>query len=89
MEVKRSCNKEAQTGLRKQIVDRYLIEKGIDFGVFTVAFFEAKGLPKQYRPRWTTIEDARKDLHALAMKAQGELPASIHVETFVLDAKPE
>jgi hypothetical protein len=59
IEVKLSHNVEARTGLRDQLVGRYMSELGTNLGVFVVAWM---GTPPGYRPLWGTPELAKEDL---------------------------
>lgn len=68
VEVKRSENPEAKTGLKEQLVDRYMNEANADGGVFVVMWFDAPGMP-QHRPKWASMDAARLELHAQAQAA--------------------
>ena len=87
IEVKRSDNKEARTGLRQQLVDRYMSQIGTDFGVFVVVWFEAPGLPKSHKPVWPDIETARNELRSQAEDANAEVSGrGGRVLSMVIDA---
>ena len=86
VEVKRSCNREAKTGLREQLVDRYLAELDADRGVFVVAFFNAPNLARHHRPQWSTIDEAKRDLIAQANAVSNDTGAVIQIASFVLNA---
>jgi len=87
VEVKRSCNPEAKTGLREQLVDRYLPEGQTDCGVFVVAYLNAGNLARHHRPQWPTLDEARSELKSQAAAVVTESAGTIQVESFVLDAR--
>ncbi len=87
VEVKLSCNREAKTGLQKQLVDQYLTQLDADRGVFVVAFFDAPNLAKSHRPIWKTIDAAKAELTSQADAVASETGDVIQVATFVLDAR--
>lgn len=86
VEVKRSCNIEVSNALKKQLVDRYLDEEDTNFGIYVVAFFatESVEMRPSDRPKWSSIEHARRDLESQAKDAStnGRL-----VRSYVLDAR--
>jgi hypothetical protein len=86
VEVKLSRNKEAKTGLREQLVDRYIRQLGTNIGVFVVAWMQAPGLAKKDRPIWPSITAARKTLEKQAEKVNADTEGALTVKTVVLDA---
>ncbi|MCL4219814.1 MAG: hypothetical protein KJZ65_00455 [Phycisphaerales bacterium] len=69
IEVKRSCNNEAKTGLVDQLASRYMPQIGATVGVYVVVWLDAPnaaGFSHSHRPQWATIDDARTDLDAQA-----------------------
>lgn len=65
IEVKRSCNHEAMTGMRTQLVDRYLDQAGTTSGGGGV-WLDANGLQDSHRPIWSSIDEARAKLQRQA-----------------------
>lgn len=61
IEVKLSCNREALTSLKSQLVDRYMKQCDAQGGVFCVAWM-GRNVPRQYRPVWKSIDQAEGDL---------------------------
>ncbi len=65
IEVKLSSNDEAKTGIREQLVDRYIPQLGASHGVYVVVWM---GLPRpeelqaHHRPKWQSIESAPEGL---------------------------
>lgn len=84
IEVKRSCNAEAKTGLKDQLVDRYMSELGARVSVFAVAWLNAPGLADSHKPVWPTIDDAMRDLASMASDVLQSDGAD--VRTVVVDA---
>jgi hypothetical protein len=84
VEIKRSCNSEVKHALQTQLVDRYLLEDGTNFGVYVVAFFDSSTfeLRSSDKPKWPSIDVARSDLdlQAVAASASGRC-----VRSYVLD----
>ena len=88
IEVKRSCNPEAKTGLRNQLVDLYMVPQGCTHGAFVVAYLDTEGdLSKSHRPMWKTIEEARNDIRRQANDVAGEFANEIVLEGIVFDAR--
>ena len=52
VEVKLSSNAEARTGLRDQLVGRYMSELGTSHGVFVVVWMDAPKVAANHRPIW-------------------------------------
>ena len=75
IEVKLSSNDEAKTGIREQLVDRYIPQLGASHGVYVVVWM---GLPRleelqaHHRPKWQSIESAREDLRKEAERLSQE-----------------
>jgi hypothetical protein len=86
IEVKRSGNDEARTGLRDQLVDRYMSELGASYGIFVVVWLDAPGLPSGFKPIWSSPEDARADLLQQANDLVAETNGEVRVTIIVLDA---
>ena len=66
IEVKLSSNREAKTGMRDQLVDRYMSELGATHGVYVVVWMttpEPGRLECRHRPKWNGIEAARQALN--------------------------
>lgn len=84
IEVKRSCNSEAKTGLRDQLVDRYMSEIGARVGVFAVAWLDAPRIADAHKPVWPTIDSAKRDLASMATNVFQSDGAD--VRTVVVDA---
>lgn len=85
IEVKRSCNPEAKTGLQEQLVDRYMNELGTCAGVFVVVWFDAPNLGASHRPVWPTIEAAKADLEQQVVNAKQKDP-TLQLRVIVIDA---
>lgn len=85
IEVKRSHNREAKTGLHDQLVNRYMRELGASFGCFVVAWM---GTDTQagYRALWRTREDAQKELEQIASDEMRNANQAIGVRCIVLNA---
>jgi hypothetical protein len=86
IEVKRSGNREARTGLRDQLVNRYMSELGTSYGLFVVVWLDAQELPKEHRAVWSTLEDAKADLREQAKHVADETGGAVQVTTIVIDA---
>lgn len=84
IEVKLSHNSEARTGLRDQLVDRYMSELGTEVGVYVVAWV---GTDKKaaYRSLWPSIDSAKAQLPSLVQAAVGSRPTT-DVRAVVVDA---
>ena len=69
IEVKLTANDQAKTGTQQQLVDRYMPQLGVSHGVYVVVWMnlaQPESLQTQHRPRWQSIESARRDLLAEA-----------------------
>jgi hypothetical protein len=86
VEVKRSCNSEVKHALQTQLVDRYLVEEGTNFGVYVVAFFDSEAFEMRpsYKPKWSGIETARSELESQAVDVSVN---GRTVKSYVLDAR--
>jgi hypothetical protein len=83
IEVKLSHNPDARTGLRGQLMSRYMKELGTSYGVFIVAWMGNPIGSPTYRPVWKSLQAAQQFLtnQALSETADGR-----SIRTFVLDA---
>ncbi len=85
IEVKLAHNREAQTGLRDQLVERYMRELGTDLGVYVVVWM-GRDVAAVRRPAWNSVDDARAviEQQATELIAAADLP--MHVRCIVIDA---
>jgi hypothetical protein len=83
IEVKLSHNREARTGLRDQLVDRYMSELGTSFGVFVVVWMGMPKPPARYRPLWASPTAAQEELTQQAREASS---SGLDVRAVVIDA---
>ena len=86
MEVKLSSNSQAKTGMRDQLVDRYMPQLGATHGVYVVVWMTApnpKRLQPHHRPRWTCIEEARRELEEEARRLSEE--RRVQIRALVVD----
>ena len=75
IEVKLSSNDEAKTGIREQLVDRYIPQLGASHGVYVVVWTsipQPERLQTHHRPKWKSIEAARGDLREEAERLSQE-----------------
>ena len=86
LEVKRSSNREVRTGLREQLVGRYMSQLGTSYGVFVVVWLDAPGLSETHRPVWTDIGRARAVLAEQVRATVEESGDTVHVSAVVVDA---
>jgi hypothetical protein len=86
IEVKRSGNTEARTGLREQLAERYMSELGTSYGIFVVVWLDAPGLPPRFKPIWSSIEEARRDLLQQAKELMIETDGAIQITPIVVNA---
>jgi hypothetical protein len=86
IEVKLSRNIEARTGLRGQLVDRYMRQLGTNIGVFVVAWMDAPGLASKDRPIWANIRSAKKALERQARTVNTDSEGVFTVQAYVIDA---
>lgn len=82
VEVKLSHNEEGRTGLRAQLVDRYMIEAGTSFGAFVVAWMQAPNLPVAYKPIWGDVAAAKAELQQQAEEVASTDGANVAVIVF-------
>lgn len=86
IEVKLSSNPQAKTGMKDQLVDRYMRQLGATHGVHVVVWMTTpnpKCLQRHHRPRWSCIEDARRDLEEKAKRLSEE--RQVRVRAVVVD----
>lgn len=87
VEVKLSCNAEADSSIQGQLADRYLPELGVLDGVFVLVWMSLEnpaGLSEAHRPLWPSIECATRELSNQA--AALEELRGVRIEVVVLDA---
>ena len=87
VEVKLSSNDEAKTGMQDQLVDRYMPQLNATHGVYVVVWMTTPDpvrLPSHHRPKWSNIEEARRELHEEARRLSEE--RKVHVRAVVVDA---
>lgn len=82
IEVKLSHNPEAVTGLKDQLVDRYMPQANADVGVYVVAYV---GKVTGSRPKWNSVDSARTHLRELVTAAIEGRPGA-DVRALVIDA---
>ena len=85
IEVKRSSNSEARTGLRAQLLDRYMSQLGTSIGLFVVAWLDAPKMPKSHKPLWKTISEAKTELQE-QVKEITSSPGAPRIDVMVLNA---
>jgi hypothetical protein len=87
VEVKGSWNREVQTAMQTQLVDRYLLENRCQTGLYLVGWFQSPGWDaadgRRAQSPWGAIEEARTNLDAQA--AQLTQQGVRHVRAYVLD----
>lgn len=83
IEVKLSFNPQARTGMRTQLVDRYLDQAGTTSGVFVVVWLEANGLQDSHRPIWPSIDEARAELQRQADDIRTE--ENVDIKVVIID----
>ncbi|WP_286765452.1 hypothetical protein, partial [Rhodopirellula sp. UBA1907] len=69
IEVKLSHNAEAKTGLKNQLVNRYMDQLGVDHGVYVLVWMQSDNLADKHKPKWKTIDHARAELQQQAKDA--------------------
>ena len=80
IEVKLSSNRQAKTGMRDQLVDRYMPQLGATHGVHVVVWMTAPNperLKRHHRPKWSCIEAARRELEEEARRLSAERQVQI------------
>ena len=86
MEVKLSSNRQAETGMRDQLVDRYMPQLGATHGVYVVVWMttpNSEQLLPHHRPRWSCIEEARRELEEEARRLSEE--RRVQIRALVVD----
>ena len=86
VEVKLSSNGEAKTGMRDQLAGRYMPQLDATHGVYVVVWMttpDPARLPFHHRPRWSSIEEARRELNEEAGRLSEE--RKVHVRAVVVD----
>ena len=85
IEVKLSHNPEARTGLREQLVNRYVSQLGTNVGVFVVAWMGTPKPSARYRPLWDSPTTAQEELtrQALDVTSSSE---GLDIRAIVIDA---
>ena len=87
VEVKLSNNPEARTGLRDQLVSRYMSQTGSTVGAFVVVWMHAAGLAATHRPIWPSLAGAVAELEQQARDVAGDQTrGSVRVAAIVIDA---
>ncbi len=86
VEVKLAHNHEAHTGLRDQLVERYMKEVGTGLGVYVVVWMGNGSAAARYRPLWKSPEEALADLEDQARALVAASPGPIDIRCFVIDA---
>ena len=66
IEVKRSCNTEAKTAIKSQLVDRYIKHAGTLGGVFVLAWLHSPNLKSSHKPQWDSLKNATTELEKQA-----------------------
>ena len=85
IEVKMANNPEARSGLRDQLVDRYMRQTGTTSGVFCVAYMGTPTSTGAYKPLWPTPAAAKEDLESQAQTTMHAAP-ELDVRVVVVDA---
>ena len=86
IEVKMSSNPQAKTGMKDQLVDRYMPQLGATHGVYVVVWMTTPNperLQPHHRPRWSCIEEARRELEEEARRLSEE--PRVRVRAVVVD----
>lgn len=83
IEVKLARNPEAVSGLRQQLVDRYMAQAQAHAGIYVVVWAVLPGDKTQ--PCWSSIDEARRDLE---LQAAARSISGLCVRAFVLDCAP-
>jgi hypothetical protein len=85
IEVKLSHNPEARTGLREQLVDRYMNQLGTSCGVFVVVWMGGFDNAPAHQPLWDSLEAAQEELDKQAVDVMAALDGT-DVRAIVFDA---
>jgi hypothetical protein len=84
VEVKLSHNPEARSGMRDQLVDRYMRQLGTSYGVFVLAWMGGPIRGSTYRPLWSSLSEAQQDLTNQAIEVGAR--DGLCVRALVVDA---
>jgi hypothetical protein len=85
IEVKLSHNREARTGLRGQLVDRYMSQLGTSLGVFVLVWMGSFDEAAGHQPLWDSPAAASEELKKQARDAVASCGLA-DVQTAVIDA---
>jgi len=86
LELKLSCNDQAKTGMKDQLVDRYIPQLGATHGLYVVAWMsisDADSLRPSHKPKWPSLDAARAELEEQAEKMSES--EGVVVRSIVLD----
>ena len=86
IEVKLSSNRQAKTGMKDQLVDRYMPQLGATYGVHVVVWMTTPNperLQPHHRPKWSCIEEARRELEEEARRLSEE--RQVQIRALVVD----
>lgn len=86
IEVKLSSNRQAKTGIRDQLADRYMVQLDATHGVYVVVWMTTPNperLLPHHRPRWSCIEEARRELEEEARRLSEE--RRVQIRALVVD----
>jgi hypothetical protein len=86
IEVKLAHNREARTGLKDQLLDRYMKELGTDLGVFVVVWMGKMKPGSVYKPLWATPVAAQKELEQMAADLVSLSQGELDLRVVVIDA---
>ena len=86
VEVKLSNTPEARSGLRAQLVDRYMSELGTSHGAFVVVWMHAPNLAPAHRPIWSSFSAAAEELNEQARQVSESTKGAATVAALVVDA---
>ena len=86
IEVKLSSNRQAKTGMKDQLVDRYMPQLGATHGLYVVVWMTTpnpRHLQPHHRPKWSCIEEARRELEEEARLLSEE--RQVQIRALVVD----
>lgn len=86
VEVKLAHNPEARTGMRDQLVERYMSELGTGLGLYVVVWMGRGEAGGRYRPLWRSPEDARAEFADQAKQMMAASPEPMDIRVVVIDA---
>lgn len=86
VEVKLAHNREARTGMRDQLLMRYMRELGTQVGVYVVAWMGTGLAAANFRPLWKSPEAAREELEEQARTLNVNSSEPIDIRVVVIDA---